>query len=411
MMDAEEEPRTILCPNCGKEVPNTTFCISCGVKFDKNMLKITTKGESTQGTKLCPLCRKEIPDSHNFCHYCGGKIKKEVENHQFQSTICSRCWKSNPPNIDYCIHCGIRQQQKRIKLLETPFEGFQLDISQFFEQKPVSASDLRQGFISSKNFPVKSVIMHSSYFGVTRQKAGKLNVFTRNLGGFNFPNLINYFGVIVLVSLFYIFWYSNRYFRLVDNVEIYTDIILIIGACILLTGLMLLPTWLATFFTYRNTGYRLDFRLESSRVFVAVIFNIIWMYLGFFGPIFLRMGEFKQINDRLISQKGFSRGLIIGVVFSIIITGLIALLSLFTLGLPGEFVGFLFQNHPLKSHIITSYIGATWISLLLLMPFGDYYDKVIKNWNQIIYFILFGITLLYLTYSFRVLYVLSQVIQ
>jgi len=72
MMDAEEEPRTILCPNCGKEVPNTTFCISCGVKFDKNMLKITTKGESTQGTKLCPLCRKEIPDSHNFCHYCGG---------------------------------------------------------------------------------------------------------------------------------------------------------------------------------------------------------------------------------------------------------------------------------------------------------------------------------------------------
>jgi hypothetical protein len=78
--------------------------------------------------------------------------------------------------------------------------------------------------------------------------------------------------------------------------------------------------------------------------------------------------------------------------------------------MPGEFVGFLFINSPLKSHIITSYFGSIWISIILLFPLGDYYDKVIKQWNQIGYFILLSISFFLLLHSFTLMNFLSQMV-
>jgi hypothetical protein len=152
----------------------------------------------------------------------------------------------------------------------------------------------------------------------------------------------------------------------------------------------------------------MNYRLDSSRVFITIIFNLLWILLPFFGPIILQLGDFKDPQERVIVHKSFIRGIVWGSVITISGTLILALLNLLTLGIPGMFAGMVFQNHPIKSHLLTSYFGATWISLILLLPFGDYFDKVIKRWNQLGYLILLAIGLILLTHSFNLMGLLSQ---
>ncbi len=401
---ASDHQQLITCHHCGKNVPKTKWCIFCGKSLEK--IPLTELPQATEMIE-CPLCRNEVPSSHNFCHLCGGKLKKITVNDQEQSILCNRCWKPNPPDTGYCIHCGLQRQVKKSLFLEKPFEGYQLSLSQFFQPSMLPLSTLKFSLTSSKKFPNRVTISHSKFFGVTKSRKG--SVLFRNFGGFDGNNLLNYLGSFILIFLIYIFWFSGRYSNLVEQYNPITDGILtsFFGG-ILLTALLMLPIWLSTLLVYRNTGYRLNYRIDSSRVFITVIFNVIWLFVGF-GPILLQIGDFKNPRERFLVQKSFIKGIVWGTVFTVCFTLLLALLSIATAGFPGVFSGFLFQNHPIKSHLLASYFGATWISLVLILPFGDYFDKVIKHWSQLGYFILLAIGFLLLTHSFNLMGLLYQI--
>jgi len=397
----DQSPLTI-CPHCGMKIPETDWCIFCG----KN---VTSSAEQSQATEIfkCPLCRQAVPATHNFCHLCGGKLKKITTNDQVQSELCNRCWKPNPPDTEYCIHCGLKRQIKqRSKLLEEPFQGYQLDLSHFFQPVSFPLSTLRASLTSSKDFPVKGTISHSSYFGVIRSR--KASLFYQNFGGFDGNNLLHYLGTFILILLIYIFWYSSRYADLGQQIDPITEgIMIFIFGGAFLTSLLMTPIWLSTFLLYRNSGYKMNYRLDSSRVFITIIFNLIWAFIGF-GPIILQLGDFKDTKDHIIVQRSFIRGIAWGAVFSVSCTLILALLSFAIIGIPGMFAGFIFQNHPIRSHLFAAYFGATWISLIILLPFGDYFDKVIKRWNQFGYFVLLAIGLLLLIHSFNLIGLLTQ---
>ncbi|MFX0087373.1 MAG: zinc ribbon domain-containing protein [Candidatus Hodarchaeota archaeon] len=408
------------CPYCNEFVPNTKYCISCGnILQDRSIIKPKNEISDLSDDKtnidinksICPLCRSEIPSEHNFCHLCGGKLKKKPLDKQKQRIICNRCWKPNPPNLDYCIHCGMKQQIKRSKLLEKPFDGYQMDLSEFFQPINFPMTMIKQSLItSSPIFPSKSTIIHSNYFGVYKSRMNTVNKLYRNLGGFNSNNLANYLFTFILMIFIYFFWFSSRYAPLNIETDIITDgFFIIFFGGIVMTSLLMLPVWLSTFLVYRNTGFRLNFRIESSRVFTTIIFNLLWMFFGY-GPIFLRLGEFQDPKQRIISNKSFIKGISLGSVIVVFGSIFFAILSIAVIGIPGEFTGFLFKNSPLKSHIITSYFGSIWISIILLFPLGDYYDKVIKRWNQIAYFILLSISFLLLLNSFTLMNFLSQLV-
>jgi predicted amidophosphoribosyltransferase len=403
---------SVSCPNCKKTIPKTEYCIYCG----KN---VNSSNEITENQKLvepdistCPLCRSEIPGDHNFCHLCGGKTKKKfIEIQKQQSMYCNRCWKANPPNIDYCIHCGLKQQISKSKLLEKPFEGYQMDLSQLFHPTAYPLSTIKQNITaSSRTFPSKSIIIHSKYFGVYRSRKKTMNFVYRNFGGFDLNNLLNYSLTFFLMVFIYFFWYSERYRVLSQGTDVLIDSLLVLFfGGIVMTTLLMLPTFLSTFLVYRNTGYKLNYKLESSRVFTTMIFNFIWMIFGF-GPIYLRLGEFRDPQERIVVNKSFVKGISIAAIIIVLSSSLLAFLSVLIVGIPGEFVGTLFNNSPLKGHIITSYLGSIWISIILLLPLGDYYDKVIKRWNQVVYFILLAAGLLLLLQSFSLMQFLTQTI-
>ncbi|MFX0126484.1 MAG: zinc ribbon domain-containing protein [Candidatus Hodarchaeota archaeon] len=398
-----DHPVLIKCPHCRHEVPKTTYCISCG----KNLELISQQKEQISSeTVKCPLCRQEVPTAHNFCHLCGGRLRKkqgEIE----QDVFCTRCWKPNPPETEFCIHCGLNRKVRQSKILEEPFEGFQLELSHFFQPVSFPISTLRESLTSSKDFPLKSTISHSKYFGITKSR--KASLFFRNFGGFDGNNLLHYIGTLILLLIIYIFWYTGRYADLVEPIDPITDgIIIFIFGGVILTMLLMIPIWLSTFMLYRNTGYRMNYRLDSSRILITVIFNLLWILFPFFGPIILQLGDFKDPQERIIMHKSFIQGIVWGSILTISGTLILALLNLLTLGIPGMFAGLVFQNHPMKSHLLTSYFGATWISLILLLPFGDYFDKVIKRWNQLGYLILLAIGLLLLTHSFNLMGLLTQ---
>jgi hypothetical protein len=208
----------------------------------------------------------------------------------------------------------------------------------------------------------------------------------------------------------YFFWYSERYRVLSQGTDVLIDSLLVLFfGGIVMTTLLMLPTFLSTFLVYRNTGYKLNYKLESSRVFTTMIFNFIWMIFGF-GPIYLRLGEFRDPQERIVVNKSFVKGISIAAIIIVLSSSLLAFLSVLIVGIPGEFVGTLFNNSPLKGHIITSYLGSIWISIILLLPLGDYYDKVIKRWNQVVYFILLAAGLLLLLQSFSLMQFLTQTI-
>lgn len=399
----------VICPICKQNVPETEFCIRCGNKIEVSSMREVTQvieSETPSSTTSCPLCRENVPFEHNFCHLCGGRIKKEDKDH-LPSIICNRCWKPNPTNTDYCIHCGAISLGKhtfQVKLLDEPFEGYQLDLSQFFQPTTVPLSAFRHG--TSKNFPIRSTIMHSAYFGVKIQRT-KQNFVSRNFGGFDRKNLLNYIGTFALLLIIYVFWYSSRYIGLTGRIDIITEGFLALVAITFLTFLLMSPIWLSTFLVFRNTGYRLNFKLDSSKIFITIIFNMLWILFGY-GPILLRMGEFKDVDQRIINQRPFVKGIVWGAVITIFFSTILGLLTLTVVGIPGLFAGFLFQNHPIKGHILASYFGATWIALILLLPLGEYFDRVIKQWNVIGYLILLTIGFLLLTHSFNLIGFLTQ---
>ncbi|UCE13638.1 MAG: zinc ribbon domain-containing protein [Candidatus Heimdallarchaeota archaeon] len=394
----------IICSQCRSSVPKMEFCILCG-----NKLVEISPIEKHSETTTCPLCRNEVPSSHMFCHLCGGKLKKKDEEGGDESVLCKRCWKLNPPSTEYCIHCGLKRQKFRSEFLERPFEGYQLELSHFFQPASFSISALRHGLSTKKIFPSKSIIVHSSYFGVKKSHKRAMSKFYRNFGGFDRENLINYLGASGLMLLVYIFWYLGRYRNLVEQIDPLTDgILTLFFGGVLLATLLMSPIWLSTFLIYRNSGYKVNFRLDSSRVFIAVIFNFFWMFIGGFGPIMLQVGDLKDPQERVILDKSFIKGVAWGAVFTVSCTALIGLLSLTITGIPGTFAGFLFQDHPIKSHVFTTFFSATWLSVILLLPFGDYFDKVIKRWNTVGYFILLAVGLILLTHSFTLISLLSQ---
>ncbi|MFX0050656.1 MAG: zinc ribbon domain-containing protein [Candidatus Hermodarchaeota archaeon] len=412
--ESEKHFSKIICPSCKQSVPITDYCILCGKKIKSSPLSETThtdESEISSNLLTCPLCRENVPFDHNFCHLCGGRIKKE-ETDQIQSLICNRCWKPNPPNTEYCIHCGtvsLGRHTFKAKLLEKPFEGFQLDHDQFFQPSTVPLSALRQR--TSKNFPIRSTIMHSAYFGVKIQKS-KQNIISRNFGAFNRENLLNYTGTFFLLLIIYIYWYFSRYIELTDEMNLITEGISMFSAIILLTFLIMVPIWLSTFFVYRNTGYRLHYKLDLTRVFFTIIFNGLWILLPQgFGPILLRMGEFKDLDQRAISQKSFIKGIVWGSIITVFLSVILGLLTVTIVGVPGMFAGFLFKDHPLKGHILATYIGATWISIILLLPLGEYFDRVIKQWNLVGYILLLIIGFLLLSHSFNLISFLTQTIK
>ena len=406
---------SINCPQCKMIVPNTLYCIHCGSKISKQEVSLNIEnGETTP----CPLCRKSIPSSHNYCHFCGGQIKKGEIKSESENIICSRCWKPNPPNIDYCIHCGYHTAATTSKsqLLEQPFEGFQIDVTGVFKPTMFSLTSVQQGLsTSSRNFPYRSTIQHSKYFGITKTRK-TIGPLQRNLGGFGLRNLANFFiSILITISIYYT-WYSfylDSYlvFSNLPPANYIENILISIffgGLCLPL--LSLAPIIISIFLVYRNTGYKLEYKLDPSRVFITIIFNFIWMFIGFvgFGPILLRLGDFKVPYERVIVQKSFRKGIALGVIFSVLCTVFLASITVAMVGVPGLFAGEFLRDSFLMAHISTSFFGAIWISLMFLMPLGDYFDKIIKEWNQIGYLILLVISLFLMTYTFQLLSTLSQ---
>jgi hypothetical protein len=228
----------------------------------------------------------------------------------------------------------------------------------------------------------------------------------KNFGGFNRENILNYFGSLVIVSMIYFFWFQRTYSSVNVNINPIFDGIVVILFGALLTSLLMMPVWLATFLVHRKTGNLVNYRLDTSRVLITIIFNLLWGYFGG-GPIILRLGDIRNTEERAIKNFSFIKGVGWGSLFTVISTAIIALFTASVVGIPGSFAGFLFQNHMLQPHIYTLFFGACWISLILILPLGDFYDRVLKEWNIVAYLMMLTTAILILLYSYQVLAVIS----
>ncbi len=389
----------IKCPHCEETVPKTVFCIKCGKS-------LSPESPMTDKEQLCPLCRQQVPSGHTFCHLCGARIKSSIQEGP-QSVICNHCWKSNPPNTGYCVHCGatdLGRKQKRSILLDQPFEGFQLELSQLLKPASIPLTIIRQG--ASKNFPNKSVISHTRSFSVIHQNHSTLSTLNKNFGGFTGQNLLNSLGVFLLVTMMYLYWfniYSNSPSHGAINLDSYTvvDGFLAIIFGFLLTSLLMMPIWLSTFLVYRKSGYRVKYRLDSTRILITTIFNFLWISFGG-GPIILRLGDLKSTEERALKNRSFIKGIGWGSIYTVAMTAILAIISVGIVGIVGNFSGFLFQGLSLRTHLLTLFFGATWISLILILPLGDIYDRILKDWNMVIYFIIVIMVLVIFLYSMQV---------
>ena len=401
-LNQEQSLESTTCPHCNQNVPQTPFCIHCGQLISKEPVP-------PEELLPCPLCREDIPQGHPFCHFCGAKLQTRVEA-GLQTVICNNCWKSNPPNTGYCVHCGTTNLGKKFKqslLLDQPFEGFQVDLPQLLKPTSVPLKIISQN--SRKSFPVKSTILHSRYFGVRLRNQQALSFLNKNFGGYNRENITNYLGSFVIVLMIYFFWYSNPYSVILEEVDPLIDGSFVFFSGLLLTLLLLMPLLLATFLVHRKSGYHINYRLDTSRVLITIIFNFLWAIFGG-GPIILRLGDIKNTEDRAIKNYSFMKGIGWGSLFTVISTVLIALLTMSVIGLPGTFAGFLFQDQLVKGHVLTLFFGATWISLILILPLGDFYDRVLKEWNLVAYFLMLVTAILILLYSYEVLAFISRLI-
>ncbi len=401
--EKSQEIAKVDCPNCQKHVPTLPFCIYCGHALSKT--------NSVEPEKhLCPLCRKEIPSSdHTFCHLCGAQLKTTIATSESQTVICNHCWKPNPPNTGNCIHCAksMARKPRKTVLLEEPFDGYQLELSQLLKPTIVPLSIIKQK--ASPSFPVKSTILHSPYFGVVIKSRQRLSFLDKNFGGFNRENIMNYLGSFMIVIIIYFFWYSGSYQPILATGEVDPTIdgIYIFLAGIILFSLLMMPIWLATFFVYRKNGYHINYRLDTSRVLITMIFNFLWVYFGG-GPIILRIGDIKKTEEQAIRNSSFIKGITWGSIITISGTLFLTVVTVLTFGLLGMFTGIIFQEHVLKAHVVATFFGGTWISLMLILPLGDFYDRVMKQYNLVLYFVMFVMAILMLLYSYQVLNIIRH---
>ena len=170
----------------------------------------------------------------------------------------------------------------------------------------------------------------------------------------------------------------------------------------MLFSLLMMPIWLSTFFVYRKNGYHINYRLDTSRILITMIFNLIWGLFGA-GPILLRLGDIRKTEERAIKNSSFIKGISWGSMITIGGTLLLTAVILFTFGIPGIFSGFIFQGDILKAHVVATFIGGTWISLMLILPLGDFYDRIIKQYNMVLYFVMFVMAILMLLYSYEII--------
>jgi hypothetical protein len=328
-----------------------------------------------------------------------------------ETVICSHCWKPNPPNTGNCIHCAkiLGRKPRTTVLLEKPFDGFQLELSQLLKPTTVPLSIIKQR--ASMNFPAKSSILHSPYFGVVIKSRQKLSFLDKNFGGFNRQNIMNYAGSFFIVLAIYFLWYDGFYKGLglvSGETDPILDFSLAFIAGIILISLLMMPLWLATFFVYRKNGYHINYRLDTSRVLITMIFNYIWILFFGGGPIILRIGDIKNTEERAVRNSSFVKGITWGSIITISFSLFLTFVTVLTLGLLGTFSGFLFQDHILKLHVIVTFFGGTWISIMLILPLGDIYDRVMKQYNMVLYFVMFIIAILMLLYSYDVLNIIRQ---
>ena len=394
-----QDTAEVNCANCQKRVPTLPFCIYCG--------QALTKIQNVEPERrLCPLCREEIPLSgHAFCHLCGAQLKAPIPTSVSQTVICNHCWKPNPPNTGNCIHCAksLARKPRKTVLLEEPFDGYQLELSQLLKPTTVPLSIIKQKV--SPTFPVKSTILHSPYFGVVIKSRQRLSFLDKNFGGFNRENILNYLGSFIIVIMLYSFWNSASYQPILTPGEvdpIINGIYTVLGG-IILFSLLMMPIWLATFFVYRKNGYHINYRLDTSRVLITMIFNFLWGSFGGGGPIILRLGDIRKTEERAIKNSSFIKGISWGSMITIGFTLLLTVVTIFTFGIPGIFHGIIFQGHVLKPHVVATFIGGTWVSLMLILPLGDFYDRVIKQYNMVLYFVMFVLAILMLLFSYDII--------
>jgi hypothetical protein len=398
-----QEIAQVNCANCQKRVPDLPYCIHCGQALTKSQ-NVDTE------SRLCPLCRKEIPIStHVFCHLCGAQLKTPLPTSVSQTIICNHCWKPNPPNTGNCIHCAktLARKPRKTVLLEEPFNGYQLELSQLLKPTTVPLSIIKQKV--SPSFPVKSTILHSPYFGVVIKSRQRLSFLDKNFGGFNRENILNYIGSFIIVIMLYSFWNSTSYQPLLTTGEVdptINGIYVVLGGFILYS-LLMMPIWLSTFFVYRKNGYHINYRLDTSRVLITMIFNLLWGSFGGGGPILLRLGDIRKTEERAIKNSSFIKGISWGSMITIGGTLLLTVVNLLTFGILTVFSGIILKGHLLKSHVVTTFIGATWVSLMLILPLGDFYDRIIKEYNMVIYFVMLVLAILMLLYSYDVIRIIS----
>ena len=81
-----ETAKTILCPNCNKEIPEgAKFCLECGAKI-----------EMLAGDEMiCPICGKKTGKG-KFCMECGASLVSK----------CVKCGAELPNGAKFCLECG-----------------------------------------------------------------------------------------------------------------------------------------------------------------------------------------------------------------------------------------------------------------------------------------------------------------
>jgi len=71
----EENPYTIICPDCGNENPlGSKFCINCGTDISQIHVEETTKQEESSYL-TCPKCGNRNPLGSKFCIKCGTPLE------------------------------------------------------------------------------------------------------------------------------------------------------------------------------------------------------------------------------------------------------------------------------------------------------------------------------------------------
>jgi hypothetical protein len=141
---------------------------------------------------------------------------------------------------------------------------------------------------------------------------------------------------------------------------------------------------------------------------ITVIFNLFWGLLFGGGPIILRLGDIKNTEERAVRNRSFIRGIAFGSIYTVTVTAFLSILTLMIFGI-GVSGGFLFQDQLISVHALDVFFGATWITLILILPLGDFYDRVLKQWNIVIYLIMIAAAILFLLYSFEVLEILNPI--